>query len=145
MNYWLVIHSLDSYKEHPDLIGCPVNLRYTKNKPRFKLFSKLAEGDKIVYYAKGKKIVGLFQINSDMLFIDDDPKWGSMFVYSIAPIAMASTGYIELEKIIPNPITDLEIFQNAKNWASVLQGKVVLRLSVTDYIIFENFFRSQRK
>jgi len=66
MRYWFIIHDLGSYKEHLDLIGM---LHPDRN------FRSIRKDDKIVYYAKGKKLVGVFPVTQPGRMLGKDKYW----------------------------------------------------------------------
>jgi len=60
MEYWFVQHDIDAYWDRPDAIGSPKTRAL-----RDRNFRQMHKGDKVVYYAKGKRTLGLFQISSE--------------------------------------------------------------------------------
>lgn len=54
--YWFVVHTLESYKAHPDMIGCRVK-NPGEEKPWYGPFGRIVKGDKIVYYCRGDKYI----------------------------------------------------------------------------------------
>jgi len=60
MEYWLVQHDIEAYWDRPDAIGSP-----KARALRDRNFCQMSKGDKIVYYAKQKRTLGLFEISSD--------------------------------------------------------------------------------
>jgi hypothetical protein len=78
MRQWLIVHDLKSYRQHPDLIG------HKKPDTRFR---SIKQGDRIVYYAKGKKLVGIFKVSQPGRILGKDRFWDSEdLVYGIEPI-----------------------------------------------------------
>jgi hypothetical protein len=66
MHYWLVVHDIESYMQHPNLIG--------HHKPDAS-FRSIRKGDRIVYYARGKKLVGVFRVSQDGRILGRDRYW----------------------------------------------------------------------
>jgi len=60
MEYWLVQHDIDAYWDRPNAIGSP-----KARALRDRNFRKMRKGDKVVYYAKQKRTLGIFQISSE--------------------------------------------------------------------------------
>jgi hypothetical protein len=88
MNYWFIVHDLKAYTQHSDLIGCRVK-RPGLQQPMLKQFAEIKKGDKIVYYAsKNCVIVGIFDVVSDITYLEKDPYWNEIMVYSIRPAEM---------------------------------------------------------
>jgi len=78
MGYWFIIHDLESYEEHPNLIGM---LHPDRN------FRSIRRDDKIVYYAVGKKLVGIFSVAQKGRILGKDRYWKpDDFVYDIVPV-----------------------------------------------------------
>ena len=78
MRHWLIVHGLDAYQQHPNLIG--------HAKPDVK-FRSIKSGDKIVYYAPGKKLVGIFEISQPGRQLGKDRYWREgELVYDIQPV-----------------------------------------------------------
>jgi len=86
-NYWLIIHDLPSYKQHPDKIGLDRAIA-----ERDRNFRTIRNEDRIIYYAKNKEAVGIFKVVSD-LYPSDRELWerkaGEYYVYDIEPIYVA--------------------------------------------------------
>jgi len=60
MEYWLVQHDIEAYWDRPNAIGSP-----KARALRDRNFRQMHKGDKVVYYAKQKKTLGLFRITSE--------------------------------------------------------------------------------
>lgn len=60
MEYWLVQHDIDAYWDRPCAIGSP-----KARALRDSSFRKMRKGDKVVYYAKQKRTLGIFQVFSE--------------------------------------------------------------------------------
>lgn len=85
MAKWFVLHTLDAFEQHPNMIG-------HRSKQKLKGIKKENE---IVYYAKGDKvIVGIFKIVSNMYQLKDDPypDWDDDYVFKIKPIVKPPKG-----------------------------------------------------
>jgi len=75
MRYWFIVHNLKSYKQHPDRIG-------HSNPDRN--FRSIRKDHRIVYYAKPKKLVGIFRVTQDGRKLRRNGY--SVHVYGIKPI-----------------------------------------------------------
>lgn len=140
MNKWLIIHSIESYSQHMDMIGCKF-MRYKNRRiPKTKAFLDIKKEDLIIYYAKGKKLVGIFRIISDIDYLKNDLHWGDMAVYRIEPVSVPKNP-LPFEKLIQNPKYNFDIFKNKRYWGSYLQGKMIKKLSEHDFNIFSNFIK----
>jgi len=80
MGYWFIVHDLKSYQQHPELIG--------HVKPD-RSFRSIRENDRIVYYAKGKKLVGVFRVTQPGRILRKDKYWHEKdLVYEIKPVVL---------------------------------------------------------
>lgn len=131
MNYWFVIHSLESYREHRDLIGCDV--KEGTKQPRYGPFNKIKKGDKIVYYAKGDMvIVGIFDVVSNMKYLESDPAWGEDVVYDIKPDIMPQEGYaLDFKALIDDPNCKFKLFKG--DWRYQIWGHTCRPLPPEDF------------
>ncbi|MCJ7505552.1 hypothetical protein MUP05_03650 [Candidatus Bathyarchaeota archaeon] len=83
MEYWFVQHDIDAYWDRPNAIGSPKTRAL-----RDRNFRQMHKGDKVVYYAKGKRTLGLFQISEPWLELKNWSKSrkGPYMTYQIKPI-----------------------------------------------------------
>ena len=127
---WLVLHSLLSYSEHPDLIGVSSNSDHTGL--AYPTFAKIKLGDEIVYYAiRDSVIVGLFRIASDQQFVED-PKWGTTCVYKIRPTQLPPAGRVlDFRHLVKD--ARLDLIPSRQKWPSYLRGHACRPLSDHDY------------
>jgi len=90
VNYWLIVHDLSSYEQHPDKIGLN-----TKRANSDRIFRTIKKGDRIVYYAKNKEAIGIFKVASEG-HISERGCWGKKagyhFIYDIEPIYVTPSG-----------------------------------------------------
>jgi hypothetical protein len=89
-NYWLIVHDLPSYQQHPDKIG--LNKEHAR---KDRIFRTIKSGDRIIYYAKNKQALGIFKVASKMHPSEKgfwDGKAGDHFVYDIEPIYVSPAG-----------------------------------------------------
>jgi len=96
MEYWLVQHDIQAYWDRPSAIGSP-----KAHALRDRNFRQIRRGDKLVYYAKQKKALGLFQISSERwvkLKNWSKTRRGEHMAYEIKPIA-AGISEIDLSEI----------------------------------------------
>ena len=142
MNKWLVVHSIESYSQYSDMIGCNFIQYRNKKIPKIKKSLEIKKGDLVVYYAKGKKIVGLFEIMSDIFYLSNDPYWGNTAVYKISPIYITEAP-LSFDKLIHDPKINFDLFKNKKHWGTYLQGKSIIKLTKNDFNIFFKFIKHQ--
>jgi len=96
MEYWLVQHDIEAYWDRPNAIGSP-----KARALRDRNFRQIRRGDKLVYYAKRKKALGLFQVSSERwveLKSWSKTRRGEHMAYEIKPIA-AGISEIDLSEI----------------------------------------------
>ena len=87
MGYWLVQHDIEAYWDRPDAIGS-----LKAHALRDRNFRQIRKGDKIVYYAKQRRTLGVFQVSSEQWI--ELKNWsktrkGAHMAYEIKPIATA--------------------------------------------------------
>lgn len=89
-NYWFIIHDLRSYQRHPDKIG-----RSIAKAKKDKIFSRIRNGDRIIYYGMDKRAIGIFKVVSKM-HPSRKGLWGEKkgqhYVYDIEPIYVSPMG-----------------------------------------------------
>lgn len=90
-NYWFIIHNLPDYQKHPDKIG-----RSLGKAKRDKIFRRINAGDRIVYYAQKRRVVGVFKVVSEM-HPSKKGLWGGKvgqhYVYDIEPVYVSPMGF----------------------------------------------------
>jgi len=114
MEYWFVQHDIDAYWDRPDAIGSP-----EARALRDRNFRQMSKGDKVVYYAKQKRTLGLFEISSERWL--ELKSWsrsrkGPHMTYQIKPI------YTRIFEMDPS---DFGI--------GTTRGRTVIRLSKEQY------------
>jgi len=136
MNYWFIVHDLEAYEQHNDLIGCRVKSPSLRQ-PWFKQFAEIKKGDKIVYYTtKNNVVVGIFDVVSDITYLEKDPHWNEIMVYSIKPAEMPPNGfYLDFKKLILSKTVKFDLFPKSEKWYAYLQGKTCRKLTEHDYLI----------
>jgi hypothetical protein len=139
MNYWFIVHDLKAYEQHKDLIGCRIK-KSGMHEPKFRQFSEIKKGDKIVYYAtKSNVIVGIFVVDSEMRYLANDPHWNSM-VFNIRPAEMPPDGYyVDFKRAFQEDKQELDLFPKKKVWYGYLQGKTCRKLSEHDFQIIRGY------
>jgi len=91
MEYWLVQHDIEAYWDRPYAIGSP-----KARALRDRNFCQMSKGDKIVYYAKQKRTLGLFQISSERwseLKSWSKSRKGPHMIYQTKPICTGTPRY----------------------------------------------------
>lgn len=134
MRYWFIVHDLESFSQHNDYIGCGVRESGTK-KPSYAPFGSIQKGDRVVYYAKGDKVVvGIFQVVSDMEYWANDPEWGEHVVFKIAPEVLPPKGkYLDFKAFLFNPDVSLDLFPDKDRWAYQLWNHTCRQLTKHDF------------
>ena len=144
MKYWWIIQSLESYNQHPDLIGCA--LKDGTNSPIHKSFSKIKKGDHIVYYATGDKVlVGIFEIVSEMDFLKDDEDWEDSAVFQIKPVFTPTAGFLlDWKKLLFDPSISFDLFPKKNRWVYKIWRRYIHPLSESDYETIKKAFLSRK-
>ena len=96
MNSYLVIHDIQSFRQHQDWIGREGKLI----PPQFR---ELNIGDGIVYYCTGDQVItGTFQVASKAKTVRDDQQWvGPHTVVVNKPVALAKPPcYLPVEEML---------------------------------------------
>ncbi|TET28191.1 MAG: EVE domain-containing protein [Candidatus Bathyarchaeum sp.] len=117
-NYWFIIHDLWSYQKHPDKIGHSI-----RKAKRDKIFRRIKSEDRIIYYAKNRKVVGIFKVVSVMYLSKKglwDGKAGQHYVYDIEPIHVSPMGF------------PIEIYPKKHGLLS-LHGRTAIKLTRRQY------------
>lgn len=153
MNKWLVVHSLESYGQNPELVRFPAKTELdgsiTKDKkgnpiPALKAITEVKPGNRIVYYCKGDSVIkGIFEI-VEPVFAKEKQWPDSPFQFKIKP-----------EITVDEPlnfkllVSSLDSFKHlGKKWGMSLQGKynALKKLSDHDFEIIEKaLIRSVRE
>ena len=139
MRYWFIIHDLEAFKQHPDMIGCKVKgpgIRTAWYGP----FNKITKGDKIVYYATGDKVVvGIFDIISDAEYLQNDPDWGEIMIHNIKPDIVPPRGkYLDFKSLIRDPQMNFDLFPEKDKWMYQLWGHTCRPLTNKDFELIKN-------
>jgi len=138
LNYWFVVHDLLAYSQHSDMIGNVVR-KSGVPEPKFSKFGEIQKGDLVVYYAtKDMVVVGIFEVVSDMKYLQNDPNWKEIMVYKIKPVESPILGnYLDFKKLVANPTVQFDMFPKKKNWGNYLQGQTCKLLTERDYLLIK--------
>jgi len=101
-----------------------------------KLLKKLSLNDEAIIYIKGKKIMGLFQINSKLFEESDDIFEGDLYPLRLK---LKNKGRIIKKEFINSLIPRLEFIKNKKYWAGSFQGKSIINLSKKDFKLLKDY------
>jgi len=107
MGRWLIVHSENSYKTNPNIIGFNI-----------KKAQLITTNDNIIYYIKGGYIKGLYKVSNKPW--NRESLWSSKYQIEIEPIIILTTA-IDIRPFIPT----LNIFKKHSNnghWGTLLQG-----------------------
>lgn len=137
--YWFVVHDLESFRQHPDLIGSRVKEPGVQE-PSYRRFGEIKKGDRIVYYAKGDMVVvGIFEVASNMEYRKDDPEWGEIMVFKIDPVTMPPKGYaLNFKALIDDPTVTFRLFREKEKWRYQIWGHTCRPLPPEDFEIIKN-------
>jgi len=139
MKYWLIIHDLEAFEQHPDFIG--------KEKRFSKKIESVSKGDKIVYYATGDSvIVGTFDIIGNKQTWENDESWrGPHVTMKIKKRRLApSPLYIKIHDLIKNIDPPLSIFPDRKFAPIKLKDRTAVQLTEGDFRTIEKFIKTFR-
>jgi hypothetical protein len=133
---WLILHSLQSFSEHSDMIGV---WSMGNHEPIDSQFSQIRKSDKVVYYAiRDCVIVGIFEVTSGMVHIID-PKWGPTCAYSIRPLLLPPSGKVlDFRSLIRDDSISFDLMPVKKRWSLYLRGHACRPLSDRDYQTLAN-------
>jgi len=138
LKHWLVIHSLEAYAQHPDMIGCKPKEPKSRQ-PADGRFDDIRRGDKIVYYARGDKvIVGIFEVVSDYPpeYLEADPQWGEELVYRIEPDLLPPKGrYLDFDALMKDPSLKFDLFpdKRGERWRYQIWGHTCRPMTKNDF------------
>lgn len=137
MKSWLVIHSLEAFRQHPDYIG-------TGQKKAAKI-ERIKKGDKIVYYATGDSvIVGTFDVAKGREPWTEDESWvGPMVCMKISPRFLSKPPqFVPIQDVIKKIDPPLNLFPNRKFAPILLKGRTSIELTNQEFKNIEKFIRS---
>jgi hypothetical protein len=130
MKKWIVVHSLDAYKENPRRVGfagktnLDGSLILDENGKPIPMPTKskdLQPGDRIVYYCRGDSVIkGIYEIVKACNEDEREKEWDAPFQFEIKPIYELEEPY-DFKLLVPL----LKLFkgvENPKKWGTVLQG-----------------------
>ena len=144
MKYWWIIQSLESYDQHPDLIGC--GLKEDTNIPVHRDFARIKKDDFIVYYATGNKVlIGIFKVVSDMDMLQNDEYWHDDAIYRIKPAFMPTEGFfVDWKKLLFNRDVSFELFPDKERWQYKIWKHYIHPLTIRDYETVKNAILSRK-
>jgi hypothetical protein len=136
-NYWIVVHDLKAYKEHPNLIGKEIRLRgkIDSIKPR----------DKIVYYCTGDSVIrGTFDVVSSGYILRNDQFWiGEHVVYDIEPRWLAKEPtFVGMSNLLSTLVKPLKIFPIGKFEPIKLKGRTIVKIIESDFKTIEKALKT---
>lgn len=140
MNKWLIVHSLESYRQNPRMIGFAAKTKLDgsieldkqgRPIPYFNRILQLRASDRIVYYCKGDSVIkGIYEIVQSQY--SKESQWpDSPFQFEIKPI-------LELEEPLDFRllIGSLDLFKDLANplrWGGKLMGSTNSIRPLTDH------------
>ena len=145
MANWCIIQSVESYKQHPDLIEC--QLKENSNELKHPRFAEVRKGDKIVYYARGDKVViGIFEVRSESEILQDDPKWTHpISVHHISPSTMPPDGKVlDFKTLLMDPVVEFKLFPKKNRCQYMIWNHYIHALSDTDVQVIKAAIQSGR-
>jgi hypothetical protein len=145
LNRWLIVHNLLAYRQHPDMIGNKVKESGVPE-PKFPEFNEIKKGDQLVYYAtRDMVIIGVFEVISDKVYLQNDSQWKEMVIFKIKPVELPTSGhYLNLKKLALDPSVHLDLFPQKRRWGSYLQGRTCKLLTKEDFRIIKNALSNKK-
>lgn len=140
VNYWFVVHSSESYKENPNLIGFAERKFNNERLPINSLINLIRPNDLIVYYCKGNRsIIGIFMIKGRVYNFED--KWKKNPIqFKIVPEFLPKKEFDFKELVYSKKLDMFKRLNDISRWGSKIQGTNVIRLlSKNDFdLIFKS-------
>ena len=140
MNYYIVIHDVKSFEQHPDWIG-----RAETRRPG--ALHSLKPGDGIVYYCKNDCVVtGTFTISSAPRMEVNDPLWkGPHTVLTITPVAKAEGDhYIPMQQMLEELDEPLSIFPDRRLRGATFWHRTLVPITEQDFRLITDYVRNYR-
>ena len=140
MNYYLIIHDVASFLQHPDWIG-----RKAKSVPAD--FQSLRRNDGIVYYCKEDHVItGTFRVTSSPRIVPDDEDWpGPHVIVQIKTVAKARPPYyVPIKQMLQDLAKPLSIFPKGKLEGIKLRGRTFVPLTKADFDAITKYVRSHK-
>ena len=140
MQYWFVVHSLNSYRENRNLIGFAERISASNEKTPINNFvNMIMPKDKIIYYCKGKNLIlGIFEIKKKVYKLEK--RWRIYPIqFKIKPVLLPSKK-INFKKLVFSKKLDMfKRLNDISRWGSVIQGRNVIKpLTNNDFKLIQN-------
>jgi hypothetical protein len=139
MKYWLIIHSLKAFGQHPDFIG--TEKKYSKK------IAGICKSDKIVYYATGDSvIVGTFDVIGKQQLWEDDDAWAGHHICMKIKARKLSPSplFIKIHDLIADMPSPLSLFPNRKFRPILLKGRTAVPITGKDFKAIEKFIKTHK-
>ena len=104
-------------------------------------------GDRIVYYLTHYSlVVGIFQIASGLLLLENDEYWGSdVAAFKIEPSKLPPRGhFLSFRALMKETNSRFDMFPRKEIWYSYLQGHSAKRITANDFRIIERSLDQQK-
>ena len=139
MKNWMIIHSVQDFEWHSNLIGYDGKL--------IGQFKRIKKGDNILYYCSGDMVfTGVFKVISKMTRLNNDQHWGSINVFKMSPIILApKPRYIEVNEILKTITPPLKLFPKGKIEGIMLKGRTVISLSDDDLKRIKDYMKNYKE
>ena len=144
LKYWWIIQSLESYNQHPDLIGC--SLKEGTGRLTHPKFQEIKKGDFVVYYATGDKVlVGIFEVVSNMEMLRADEYWGDDAIFRLKPSIMPTESFFfAWRKLLFDPEVTFDLFPDKEKWQYRVWKHYIHPLSAKDFDTIKNAISSRK-
>jgi len=124
--YWLCIIDKDNYKIVVQERVWGLNEHYKT------AIDKFRKGDMLAFYVKGRKLGGIFQIDSAFFENRAELFSGGDFPYRVKlkPVKLPKNGIMDWDD---DTIRKLQLFRNKQRWMLHLIGRAFCELSIGDF------------
>ena len=105
-----------------------------------KSLKKISIGDEVIIYIKGKKLMGMFSINSQLFEGQKE-----IFPDEIYPVRLKlkQNGKIIRKPFIDELIPQLDFITNKEHWMGNFQGKSLILLQKKDFKLLERYLNEK--
>ena len=138
MNYYLVIHTVESFLQHDDMVGY-------EGDSIPKEFAPMQVGDRIVYYCKGDGVItGTYRVVNGPRIIASDAKWeGPHTIVKLKALFRCMPPYYVPLKLLLNEMPrPLSIFPKGRIEGIRLRGRTVVRIKKRDFSAINRYLSS---
>ncbi len=112
------------------------NLIYGVKEKHYKKIKMLRIGDKAIFYILGKKINGIYEINSRFFEDNSNIFFGGIYPYRIKLKLMNKTKQKDFSNSL---IQKLGFIKNKRKWSGYFQGTPLLNIAKEDFNLIKEY------